>query len=110
MTGSGIGVGKAATLHIVRQGVHVVGTDAWSWDAPFILTNQKWKKMIRAKEPDPSIIWVGHFAGIDLGYFQIEKLTNLDKVPTVGATLYCFPIKIARASAGWIRAVATIPE
>ena len=35
---------------------------------------------------------------------------NLDKVPPVGAIIYCFPIKIARASAGWVRAVATIPE
>ena len=109
-TSHGVGVGKEATLHLIRQGVHVVGTDAWSWDAPFILTNQKWKKMIRAKNPDPSIIWEGHFAGIQLGYYQMEKLANLDKVPPVGATIYCFPIKVARASAGWVRAIATVPE
>ncbi|MGQ4874935.1 MAG: cyclase family protein [Promethearchaeia archaeon] len=109
-TSHGVGIGKAATIHIVKQGVHVVGTDAWSWDAPFIITNLKWKKMIRQKNPDPSIIWEGHFAGIERGYFQMEKLTNLDKVPPVGATIYCFPIKIARASAGWVRAVASIPE
>ncbi|MCK4239747.1 MAG: cyclase family protein, partial [Candidatus Lokiarchaeota archaeon] len=60
--------------------------------------------------PDPSIIWEGHFAGIELGYFQMEKLTNLDKVPPVGATIYCFPIKITGASGGWVRAVATIPK
>ncbi|MFW9941946.1 MAG: cyclase family protein [Candidatus Thorarchaeota archaeon] len=101
----GAGVGRDATLHIIRQGVHVVGTDGWSWDAPFSITAQKWEKT-----KDPSIIWEGHFAGIDLGYFQIEKLANLDKVPPVGATMYCFPIKIARASAGWVRAVATIPK
>ena len=101
----GVGVGKKATLHIVRQGVHIVGTDSWSWDAPFSITAQKWEKA-----RDPSIIWEGHFAGIERGYFQMEKLTNLDKVPSVGATIYCFPIKIARASAGWVRAVATIPE
>jgi len=106
----GVGVGKEATLHILRQGVHVVGTDAWSWDAPFLITAAKWKKMVKAKEPDPSIIWEGHFAGIERGYYQMEKLTNLDKVPSVGATIYCFPVKIARASAGWVRAVATIPE
>ncbi|TFF96712.1 MAG: cyclase family protein [Promethearchaeota archaeon] len=109
-TSHGVGVGKEATLHIIRQGVHVVGTDAWSWDAPFIITNKKWKKMIKAKEPDPSIIWEGHFAGIELGYYQMEKLNNLDKVPPTGATIYCFPVKIARASAGWVRAVATLPE
>ncbi|MFX1425189.1 MAG: cyclase family protein [Promethearchaeota archaeon] len=101
----GVGVGKLATLHIIKQGVHIVGTDSWSWDAPFSITARKWEKT-----KDPSIIWEGHFAGIELGYFQIEKLTNLDKVPPVGATIYCFPIKIARASAGWVRAVATIPE
>lgn len=106
----GAGVGKDATLHIIRQGVHVVGTDGWSWDAPFSVTAQKWKESIEAQKPNPSIIWEGHFAGIELGYFQIEKLTNLDKVPPTGATIYCFPIKIARASAGWVRAVATIPE
>ncbi|MFX1409102.1 MAG: cyclase family protein [Promethearchaeota archaeon] len=106
----GVGVGKKATLHIIRQGVHVVGIDAWSWDAPFSITAKKWKKMVRDKNADPSIIWEGHFAGIELGYFQMEKLTNLDKVPPVGATIYCFPIKIARASAGWVRAVATVPE
>ena len=106
----GVGVGKEATLHIVRQGVHVVGIDAWSWDAPFTLTAKKWKKSVREKQPDKSIIWEGHFAGRELGYFQMEKMINLDKVPPVGATIYCFPIKIARASAGWVRAVATVPD
>lgn len=106
----GVGVGRAATLHIIRQGVHVVGIDAWSWDAPFTITAKKWKTSVRAKKPDTSIIWEGHFAGIELGYFQMEKMINLDKVPQVGATIYCFPIKIARASAGWVRAVAVVPE
>jgi kynurenine formamidase len=109
-TKHGVGVGKEATLYILRQGVHVVGTDAWSWDAPFEHTKQKWKSSVKAKNPDPSIIWEGHFAGIDRGYYQLEKLINLDKVPPVGATIYCFPVKIARAGAGWVRAVATIPD
>lgn len=101
----GVGVGKEGTLHVIKQGVHIVGTDAWSWDAPFSITAQKWEK-----DKDSSIIWEGHFAGIEMGYCQMEKLTNLDKVPSIGATIYCFPIKIARASAGWVRAVATIPD
>ena len=66
--------------------------------------------LVKEKKPDISIIWEGHFAGIELGYFQMEKMINLDKVPPVGATIYCFPVKIARASAGWVRAVATVPE
>ncbi|MGV9172051.1 MAG: cyclase family protein [Promethearchaeia archaeon] len=106
----GVGVSREATLHILRMGVHIVGTDAWSWDAPFSITAKKWKKGIKQKSPDPSIIWEGHFAGRDIGYFQMEKLTNLDKVPPTGATIYCFPIKIKNASAGWVRAVASLPE
>ncbi len=41
-------------------------------------------------------------------YYQIEKLTNLDKLPAFGFSVSCFPIKISRASAGWIRAVAWV--
>jgi kynurenine formamidase len=99
----GCGFGRDATLWIVDQGVHVVGTDAWSWDRPLPFQAQDY-----AKTKDPSLIWEGHFAGIKKGYFQIEKLTNLNNLPPTGFTFYCFPIKIKGASAGWIRAVAEI--
>ena len=66
----GIGVGKDATLHIIRQGVHVVGTDAWSWDAPFSITAKRWKEGVKANNPDPSIIWEGHYAGPKTAYPQ----------------------------------------
>lgn len=101
----GCGMGKASTLHILNMGVQVVGTDAWSWDRPLPAIAQEFQRT-----RDPSIIWEAHFAGIDKGYFQIEKLTNLDKVPPYGFTLCCFPIKIKGASAGWIRAVAIVDE
>lgn len=59
---------------------------------------------------DSSIIWEGHFEGIECGYCHIEKLTNLEKLPSFGFTVSCFPIKIKEASAGWIRAVAIVEE
>ncbi|RDI62826.1 putative cyclase [Nocardia pseudobrasiliensis] len=31
---SGCGMGRAATLHLLEQGIRLTGTDAWSWDAP----------------------------------------------------------------------------
>lgn len=99
----GCGFGRAATLWLVDQGVHVVGTDAWSWDRPLPFQAADFEHT-----NDPSLIWEGHFAGIEKGYFQIEKLTNLDRLPATGFTFYCFPIKIKGASAGWIRAVAEI--
>ncbi|MBN1625395.1 MAG: cyclase family protein [Deltaproteobacteria bacterium] len=104
----GCGIGREATLHILRQGVRVVGTDAWSWDAPFTHTGRRWKESLAKGRPDPGIIWEGHFAGIEMSYCQMEKLTNLDKVPPLGATIYCFPVKIKDASAGWVRAVAAV--
>ena len=40
----------------------------------------------------------------------IEKLMGLAALPPTGWTLSCFPVKIERASAGWIRAVALVEE
>lgn len=101
----GVGMGAEATLYLTERGVQVVGTDAWSWDAPFSHTAQRW-----AAEKDPKIIWEGHKAGRINPYYQIEKLTNLAALPAKGFTLACFPVKIERASAGWIRAVAIMDE
>src|SRR3546814_9005217 len=51
-------MGAKATLYLTERGVQVVGTDAWSWDAPFSHTARRW-----ADTRDPSIIWEGHKAG-----------------------------------------------
>ena len=101
----GCGLGAEATLYLTERGVKVVGTDAWSWDAPFSHTARRW-----AETRDPSIIWEGHKAGRIRPYYQIEKLTNLNALPPFGFTLSCFPVKIERASAGWIRAVAIVDQ
>lgn len=98
---SGCGMGREATLWLLERGVRVVGTDAWSWDAPFSFTRQRF-----AESGDVSIIWEGHKAGRDIGYGQMEKLTNLDQLPAHGFTVSCFPYKIKGASAGFTRAVA----
>ncbi|KMO70371.1 MAG: cyclase family protein [Mycolicibacterium rufum] len=99
----GCGMGRAATLHLLEQGVRLTGTDAWSWDAPFSLTAQRY-----ARTHDASIIWEGHKAGRDIGYCHLEKLHNLEALPSTGFTVSCFPVKVDAASAGWTRAVAII--
>ena len=101
----GCGMGREATLYLTSKGVRVTGTDAWSWDAPFALTAQRY-----AETKDPSIIWEGHRASMDIGYCHMEKLTNLDQLPPTGFTISCFPFKIKAASAGFIRAVAIFEE
>ena len=102
---SGCGMGYDATMFLLEKGIRLTGTDAWSWDAPFYFTAQKWEK-----DHDPSIIWEGHKAGRDIGYCHIEKLHNLEALPPDGFTISCFPHKIRGASAGWTRAVAIFEE
>lgn len=102
---SGCGMGKAATLWLLEQGVRVTGTDGWSWDAPFSHTSRKVKAT-----GDASLIWEGHRAGREIGYCHIEKLSNLERLPGDGFMVACFPVKVHRGSAGWTRAVAIIEE
>ena len=101
----GCGMGRDATLHLLRQGVRVTGTDAWSWDAPFAITAIRF-----AQTQDPSIIWEGHRASMEIGYCHMEKLTNLDQLPGKGFTVSCFPFRIKAASAGFVRAVAILDD
>jgi kynurenine formamidase len=102
---SGCGMGKAATLWLLERGVRLVGTDAWSWDAPFSAT----KKRI-AEGGSPDLIWEGHRAGREIGYSHLEKLHNLEALPPDGFQVVCFPVKVHRGSAGWTRAVAILDD
>ena len=99
----GCGMGREATLYLCERGVQVVGTDAWSWDAPFSFT-----AAVFERDKDPSIVWEGHKAGRERAYYQMEKLFNLSALPSHGFTVSCFPVKIERGSAGWVRAVAIL--
>jgi kynurenine formamidase len=83
--------------------VRIAGTDAWSWDAPFSATRERF-----ARDGDASIIWEGHKASREIGYCHLEKLSNLESLPARGFIVSCFPVKIAGASAGWTRAVAIV--
>ena len=100
---AGCGMGYEATMYLLERGVRLTGTDAWSWDAPFAYTAERY-----AESGDASIIWEGHKAGRDIGYCHLEKLHNLQNLPASGYTIACFPVKIRGASAGWTRAVAIL--
>lgn len=101
----GCGFGREATLYLTERGIQVVGTDAWSWDAPFSFTAARF-----AESSDAKIIWEGHKAGRERPYYQMEKLHNLEELPAKGFTVCCFPVKIEGASAGWVRAVAILDD
>ena len=83
---AGAGMGREATLYLTERGVRLTGIDAWGWDAPFSHTRERW-----LETKDPSIIWEGHYAGIDTPYCHLEKLQHLEKLPGDGFTVSCFP-------------------
>jgi kynurenine formamidase len=59
------GVGREATLWLLDQGIKVVvGADALGWDRPF---NYQVEGFLKTR--DGSLIWEGHFAGIENEYF-----------------------------------------
>jgi kynurenine formamidase len=100
----GAGLSAEAVLWLCEKGVRVIGTDAFSLDAPFEIMKQRF-----IETGDPDVIWPAHFAGRKAPYCQIEKLANLDCLPLSGFWAACFPVKIAKASAAWTRAVAFVP-
>ena len=102
---SGCGMGREATLFLLEKGVRITGTDAWSWDAPFVHTAERF-----ARTGDASLIWEGHRAGMEIGYCHLEKLANLENLPAKGFEISCFPWKIKNASAGFTRAVAIFED
>ena len=102
---AGCGMGYEATMYLLERGVRLTGTDAWSWDAPFVHTAKKF-----AQSHDAALIWEGHKAGRDIGYCHLEKLHNLEALPATGFYISCFPHKIRGASAGWTRAVAIFDD
>lgn len=99
------GLGREGVLWLCDQGVKMIGIDAYTVDRPFADMKADYERT-----GDGRHIWPAHFAGIEREYCQIEKLANLDQLPPYGFTVSCLPIKIARASAAWCRAVAILPE
>jgi kynurenine formamidase len=100
------GLGREGVLWLTERGVRVIGIDAYTLDRPFANMVEDYRRT-----GDGRHIWPAHFAGITREYCQIEKLANLDQIPRPhGFYVSCLPVKIARASAGWCRAVALVPE
>ncbi|MBV7380600.1 cyclase family protein [Maritimibacter dapengensis] len=100
---AGCGMGREATLWLTERGMRVCGTDAWSWDAPLM------SQMERIQETgDWSLFWEGHKAGRDTIYCHIEKLGNLEAIPSTGFEVVAMPMNIKDASAGFVRPIALI--
>ncbi len=99
------GMSREATLYLIDCGIKVMGIDAWGWDRPFDVMMKEYN------EGNKDGFWAAHFAGREREFCHMENLVNLDLLPRpYGFKVCAFPIKISRASAAWVRAVAIIDE
>jgi cyclase len=101
-----VGLDATATNFLLDAGVRVIGTDAFSLDAPFVHIIEQYQRT-----GEQAVLWPAHMAGRQREFCQLERLANLDALPRRrGFMVSCFPVKIARAGAGWARAVALIDD
>jgi len=99
----GPGVSGAATEWLFERGIRVMGIDAWGWDRPL------WMQAEEAKATgEKGIFWEAH--QVDLPYSQIERLVNLDRLPSTGFTVSCLPLPLVGGSAAPARVVAILGE
>lgn len=101
----GCGIGREATIWLYEQGVRVVGIDSWSWDPPLPIVGKRFQET-----HNKDLIWEGHKAGKDIIYCQMEKVANLDQLPPYGFKVIALPVKVSKASAGWVRAIAILEK
>jgi len=95
---------RSAVRWLVENGVRVIGTDAFSFDRPFCQMINDYKRT-----GDNDQLWPSHFFGRDRPYLQIERLGQLDELPSpTGFQVCCFPIKLDKADAAWSRVVAIV--
>jgi kynurenine formamidase len=99
----GPGVSATATRWLYDRGVRVMGIDAWGWDRPLHLQADEALATGRS-----GIFWAAHQA--DLAYSQIERLAHLDRLPSSGFTVACFPLRLVGGSAAPARVVAILDE
>lgn len=86
-----------------RPGVKVTGIDAWTWDRPVDIMLNESRKQGKAG----NTFFAAHFAGKQKEFCHLENLANLDQLPRpYGFKVSVFPVKITKASSGWVRAVA----
>lgn len=100
------GMGREGVEYLIHKGVKIIGIDTYSLDKPIMyMVNQYYKTK------DKNVLWPAHFIGRKHEYCHIERLSNLDAIGrTNGFKVACFPIKLKKLCAGWIRAVAIIEE
>jgi cyclase len=98
-------ISAAVVANLLDEGVRLIGTDADGFDGPF-------KPMIRRflRTADTGVLWPAHVLGRRRPYYHIERLRNLESLPSSGFLVIALPVLIEGATAAWTRAVAFVLE
>ncbi|MFA5362179.1 MAG: cyclase family protein [Candidatus Omnitrophota bacterium] len=99
------GVAPEAIAYILDAGVHIIGVDTLGFDRPY-----KFMMADFMRTRDGKFLWPAHFYGRKREYAHIERLANLDKLPSHGFRISCLPVKINNVGAAWARVVAMVGE
>ncbi|HWP56990.1 MAG TPA: cyclase family protein [Candidatus Acidoferrales bacterium] len=102
---SAAGMIGGALNYMFRFGVKVMATDSATIDMPIPIMTERFVK------GDKAAYFPIHRAGRLTEWTHAEKLAHLDSLPRpFGFKVMFFPVKIARATGAWIRAVAIEDE
>jgi kynurenine formamidase len=93
------GMTREATLHLIAQGVRMMGIDAITFDPPV------WAMFERKQ------LWEAHRVMNEEPYWHLENLCNLDAIGRPhGFKLALFPVRWVGTTAAPVRAVAILDE
>lgn len=99
------GVDISAIDYLLDSGIKIFGVDTMGIDRPygFMLVEFLEKK-------DAKYFYPAHFYGRKREFIHIERLANLEILPSSGFKIMCFPVKIKGTGAAWARVVAILGE
>ena len=100
-----VGIEPRAIKFLIENGVKIIGTDKTGFD---IQSMEMLKNYY--KEKNINELWPAHIAGRNLNYCHIENLNLENFTISKEFTICCFPIKISKASAAWVRVIAIVEE
>ncbi|WP_051499368.1 cyclase family protein [Nocardia sp. BMG51109] len=100
-TGGDKAIAAEAIEYLLDAGIDVIGTDGASFDGPFEPMIERY-----LAGGDSGALWPAHVLGRHRPYYQIERLANLDRLPTTGFFVLALPVLITGATAAWTRAIA----
>jgi kynurenine formamidase len=97
------GVDISAIDYLLDRGVKIFGVDTMGIDRPYKFML---REFLADKKRNP--LYPAHFYGRKREFIHIERLAHLEKLPSFGFKIICFPIRIKCTGAAWARVVGIL--